>query len=582
MKHAFPCFFVFLLFFSQTAFAQDKKLSAEDLEVIGQILFDAEKLEFPENRAWVFAEVAEHLWRADEVSARKLLERSLTELTAAQNGVKPPVDPRDSEYRLFYGQTPRSEIVKMISALDPELALDYLLKSRPPEISRLLEDFRARKSQTQGRAESVGFAIGEAQKERELKAQIIRQNPLRAAEFVEEDVKNGVTSQTLEFLRAVYKNDPARADQLTEKAVAQILAVKLYDAENKLTPATENDPNLIIARRFLQALGKDGRVEIYPMAVSNETLKKLAEKVLDCWESGNQKIYRYWADYKTIQRFFPDRAAVLEVAEPPRKATMRRSEDSRFNEVFKTAFSNEELLAKAEEFSPRYKSQLVKKAVCNLAGAGNFSGAAELFNARIPDSNSAKRELDNIFYAQALKAMDEKRFPFAEKVLRQISDPAVRSQSFVNLAVELYRADPANNKRAAFSLLSQVETESNGKENPSYEILVGYSVVEPEIAFQRLGPYIDQMNAATAKRISDEKRFGRKPPIRAPGSGNFLGIIPVILKELNYRKTLELINGIESPENRIAAKLALLRDKKSFSFRGAFFPRIYQRAVCGL
>lgn len=548
---------------------QNGSFSKQETEVLEQILIDAKKLKLPQNRAWVYSQVGKFLWKIDEKHARTLFEKSINELIIAQNSADTPKG-YDFNY-LFYGYVPRISIINMLAYRDSELAYEYLLKSRPKALSHLIVDFNKNPFSF---SENIRTGIPlqqDLQLERELKLLIAQKNPSRAIKFINDDLRYGIKEDTLKLLKSLYEFDPVTANELTEKAVEKLLSIELYDSETKKLTRHGIHYNYMEAMSFLSALGKDTPSDFYPMNVSNETLKKLADKISKHlvkrdFDTGN--IYAL----RTIQRFFPNRVDEIEQRKAQISENPRAKENLIYKKLIETNRSNEELLKMAESLSCSHQNQIYINVACRLANEEKFAQAERLLNEKHSDKNYVKNQLIQIFNTLALKAIYEKRFSYAEIAINQIPSAQWRSQTYVLLAGEMYKDNPQKNTLKASLLLAkaELEIEQNSQDRNKFvdiaKTLSGYSIVNQDKAFKNLDLFIDQINVYVKKKLESQNPhplnvIDGEILLYEFGSDFNLDETITNLKKKDYLETIKIINKFQRPELRISHKFLLFQNK---------------------
>ena len=232
----------------------------------------------------------------------------------------------------------------------------------------------------------------------------------------------------------------------------------------------------------------------------------------------------------------------------------------------------EELLIKAESFSPEYQKSIFKKAACGLVEKGEYVQAKNLLTEKSDDNSSVEYWLSMIFYSNAFKAFGEQRFDDAIDLTNQISFLAIRTEAQAFLAKQIYQKNPKENKQKALSILADAKmkidsiTEIYNKSVAMDEILSVYALIDEEATFPMFELLIDQTNKIEGKDKSI-KDFRFRTTISSDGTSvvrfDFSKTV-WRLKNRNLAKTLDIINKLQRPGKRINVKLNLLESESNY------------------
>ncbi len=534
--------------FAHSIFAQvqTKVLTRGEIEVLEQISDDAKNLELPENRASVYSQIGVYFWETDKNRAEQLFQDAVNELIEIQNeaaleeNIKPPV--------LIYGYVPRHQIIFNISRFDPQSAYAYFLKSRPQKLAQKLVEFENNPNFYNDNLGANVPILQEVTEELRLKVSVAGQNPERAPEFIKDDLKNGITSETLDFLKELYKINPKLADQLTEKAVLKILSIKSFSTEDKKLTQYKFRSYLMTAQRFLTVLGREAFYDRYPMTVSNKTLRKLADKLSLYWLERETNINIF--GIKTVEKFFPERA--LKIKEKQKAPSTQDPERQKLKELLESDLSAQELVNQAESV-PKWKNFIYDKAVCTLVKSGDVTGAINLLNEKIPDKNYVKMHTFRIYNDFAMRELLKDNFDNAEILINKISEDGWKIRPLIYLAIAVYLKNPAENKEESLRILDQASSISNkySGENLSELVVSAYTLTDKDQGIKLFESFINGL-------ISQKNSYS------ATGLRSFpeLSEAIYILKTDRFQQIVNLINKADRAEIRIPLKLILFNDRR--------------------
>ena len=549
--------------------AETSKKAEQIKVVLEQVLAELEKLENPEKYPWFFSEAGKYVCETDKARAQKIFERSLTELNKAQKEGE-FANKNDANDTVFISPF-RFSIIQAISECDSEMAYGYLLKSRPRKLSESLTDFYKDPFALNGveNQRASGWVSMELSYEDRLRSEILRKNDARDVEFIKNDLKKAISSETLEFLRSLHRKNPVLANQLAESAARKLLEVPFYDEQNKrFTGTTQFTYNYNIAERFLREFGKEYPSAKNPFRISEESLRDIADKLSEVILA--RKIQWIQDDsLSTIRRFFPDRFAAIEQMKAEMSRRPEAIEKQKLKELSENGYSFDQILFVAESFSPENQQKLYKLAACKMVGVNEFAKAKDLIDAKTDDKDNFYKQLSLINYSHGIKAIDEKDFERSERFMFQIPDAMLRIDALSFLAESVFSSNPKENRRRALLILEKAKTEFDSnpeiltKRESLKDIISVYALIEPDAAFLMFDnlinqPIIDNISAENRKNAED-RLMGYSPTFSGVNSSLDFGVILSRLQDNDGEKVLGIINKHQSASNRISLKLSLLR-----------------------
>lgn len=555
--------FFFLLLFPLVALAQDSEQAKtpeqlrRESKLIEQVLADAAQLKLPENRAFAMAQAAAFLCQTDQNRARELFHRSVAELITAQTEVSEITKNTYAFGQLIYGQTPRLNILDAVSRCDPELALEFLTKTRPPKIARLMIE-RTDPSQQ-------SYINNEISNEQRFINLVAARNPQRAIELLRESLKKGVTYETLPLLKKVQQTDEKTAGKLTEETFQKLIEAKL----------TGNDYPIISAiHYFLNEFGRTKTQNEKQLEVSETSLRNLVDKISAYWLENSNNIYSAETDgFKLVEKYFPGRAVQIRKKieqNPPQK------EYQEYNRLVSGNSSPEEMIKRAEGFQI-YRTSIYGTAARKLADAGQVSQAVEMIRSKFSD-DEADNQISSLYYNLAFGEMSKGNFDEAERLIDQIPTEATRFSGWLQLARQVFNKNPEENQKRASAILERARNLIDVHEltqiqiNSLVEIAGAYSEIEPERAFQTLEGIVSTLNEyadayAVVSSFRNEQ-MQRNGEFQISMSGGFLGTgnlgtVLAALREKDFDRTMRLIDGFRRPELRLGLKLEMIGNSQN-------------------
>ena len=559
------CILAFVLFvipFSIFAQEEENTEKQKQLQQLAeQILSDAQNLNLSENRAVVFAQVGSHLWTTDEKRARKLFQDSINELINAQNLAENDSSENYSNYGLFYGQSPRWNVLNLIASRDAEFALEVQLKSRPTSILELIAFRSLQENKPKKVIANQHYVVQELNMENQFKLMAAEQNPDRAVELFRKSLKSGVAYNAINFLQNLHKKSPETADKLLEETFEKLLSMSLAENDGS------NDFNTMI--NFLTTFGNEKLEDGKSFTVSDDLLRKLANKISNHWLKLRNSYYYNESAFKIIERFYPNRLSQI-----VRKENEQNNNDAeylRYNEFTKNNPTAEDMLREAENFSS-YRNTIYSQAANKLAQEGNVAEAINILNSNFI-SQEAKQQIAGIYQNLSSQAISKGNFEEAESLINQIPSNQQKIYSLTYLAQSIFSKNPEENKGWAISILDKADylieqpVSTLNDVASKINIASAFIKIEPKRTFQIIEPLTQILNEySRAQAVVSKLRndgSSKNGEYLIENAHNIAGTYALanVLQQLqtaDFDRTMQLINGFERFETRLALKLQLL------------------------
>ncbi|MGE0101624.1 MAG: hypothetical protein AB7H86_07895 [Blastocatellales bacterium] len=195
--------------------AEDQAKAARETQawtLLDQVITDSQGMRLPENRIHVIVEAGGMLWERDEVRARALF----SETAAAVRDMFNNLDPKDQDYGSDYqtALNTRREFLLALSELDPKLAYELMLATRPSE---QVQEARP------GRGGPGGRFGSEAELEMRLLSEVADSDPLTALRNAQDMLNKGQFPNSLvRTLSKMRAGNPQAADKLSESIVEKL------------------------------------------------------------------------------------------------------------------------------------------------------------------------------------------------------------------------------------------------------------------------------------------------------------------------------------------------------------------------
>jgi len=535
--------------------------------LIGQILGSVTNLKLGENRALVNAKVGSLVWKTDEKQARSLFQNAVGELINAQTLAE--ADKKNTGYQndLLTGQSTRPQILNAVANRDAELALEYLVKSRPAKISKALAISSEKTSKIND--SNYGYL---AQNEANLEQSFIQlaadQNPERAVKLLKESLKKGLSNQTLNLLKKLHEKDSDSADKLASEIVGKLLQSG-FNADDYL-----NYQNINIATNFLTEFIRERTPTEKFLKFDDAQMRSLADKLISFYLQPNNRYgYSAYSILPIAEKLAPGR---VEKIKQTSKNNLRRGFDMGYDDSEVSKLLNdgeataEKLLGEAEKYPVNARRQIYQTAANKFAQQGNLNRATEVLTDNFSDE-TLEEAIRNLNWQYSHNLISSGKFEEAERIIDE-SPENTRLNSLVNLANAIYQKNPTDNKSYAVAVLGKARAliadkpEDSGEMGGLMQIISAYSTVEPTEAFrlfESLIPQINELSDAAAVINGFQRNSNVRQGEFLLTSGSPTGVYfsdYYVLGKLagnDFDRTMSLIDGFNRREISISLKLQL-------------------------
>lgn len=500
--------FVLLLLTSASGFviAQDKGSDDKATEVrkhwadvVSQTLAETQNLRLPENRAMAYVLGGVFIWESDPKQARQLFQTAAVELIAAQESAEARRK-SDPNNELLRGGNSRTQILNTIASRDAELALELLVKTRPAIVQAAMLSVGEKTTKVN---DGWGANRGLVQTERSLEESFYRlaseQNPQNAIRLLEELLKKGVTTQTLDVLRKIAEKDEAAAADLAKQAVSRLLS------ESYLFEDQPNYTNLQVSMAFLRQHMQTGEKKL---KLDASQMRSLAEKLIAAY-LGEKRVAPYIGSdiQKIAEKVSPAHVPAIKKAA---SAAQTGSSPSSGNEAsFQRLFQQETpvatMIEEAANYSTNQRRQIYQAASNRLTEAGDHQAARAILTNNFDGVDREQAILNfnrQLFYRYA----NAEKYADAEALIEEFPDTE-RVALLASLAQMVFAANEKENRSLAVSYLTRAyQALAQGPETSEQmsmlsQVINGYIIVdiaEGIRLFEGVVPKINELTEASA------------------------------------------------------------------------------------
>lgn len=541
-----------------------KELEKKALQLIDDTLQSAQALKLAENRAVIRAQAADLLWKRDEKRARSLFRDAMLELAATASG-NAAKDDRTS-WRLM---ELRPQLIYMIAARDPQLALDLLRETRPATA-----DDAARTSM---------FGDQESSMEQAIAARAAENDPKAALKMAEAGLEKGVNYGALNVLERLRQKDPESAKKLAGEIVqklqgeslsadreATLVAVNLL--RSSLHPQTQlyffgSSPASADAQKPKPPVLEDGDLRSLADLVTSAALK-------DSTASGAFGLTMQLRPLlPELEKLTPARIVQLrqKMAEIDKALDPRMKAWMQFNSATSGEGSADDLLEAAAKAPPEVRGNYYTFAAMKLVQSGDMERARQVVNDNL-SGQEREAMLAQIDGAAVARDLEKGKLEEARAVVSGIKSKERRAGALAQLATALAAK---GDKKGAAQLLEEARglvdrQPDNEKELGAFlEVARGYAAVDPSKTFDMIDPLIDQANDMLAAAALLEKfgagqgMFRKGEMILSPGLANINGRYARYVKALaelarvDFERTRTDADRFHHEEVRLMARMVV-------------------------
>jgi len=599
---------------SPTASASEKEKAAKELEknaleLVNQVTGDAGSLKLWENRALIFALTGDLLWEKDKKRARDLFRNAANEMVQANSlpADKPKTD--DSMFLgMFSNTSPRRTILQTIAARDADLALQFLIETRPPKLQEAINAQNQLKTQPDKPKTANDIFSNRAQQfqvqqeislEQSFASRAAEQDPKKAAQLLRDSLAKGVSIEVFNLLEKIHKKDAELAKQLTGEVVAKLLDADFAKDELTRSVALQflrrygSTKNQMTAPKTNSALTKtDDSSKTPEFKIDEKLLKDTANKFADYMLQANgfESFIVFGSMMPTFEKFVPEKVPQLKQKQasirkqmPPEMQAMEESFGSMMGGNKDTP--PEKMISDAAKLPAFARGRAYNQAINKMLETGDGEKARGLLQS-VPEGKERDDALGYLDSKLAGNAIDKGNLDEAQKIIGQIGSDTKKVEQLVNLAVKLHQKNTKESHEAALKIMDDARrlvnefAENKDEVAGVLKLAAGYAAIDSDRAFPLLNPLIEQANdvinatAILAKYNKREQMFRQGemllPQTFGYGGGNFsrYGRELKMLAQADYGKTKGLIEQFRRDDVRVLLKLLLaqsiLSDKIGF------------------
>ena len=548
--------------FAQTEPAQtdaDKDTKAKEanekvMQMIDQAARDGAALRLPLNRAIVYTLSGDLYWNFDEKRARELFRSVAAEIITYNQDTERErsenANNRNNFANFFDNADPRADLLPIIAKHDAQMALDMLLQTRPAKLAEAMAA-DAQPNNTaggpgggRGRGNRNGDSQAVAQEvalEQQLTLLAANEDPDKAVKLIKDMIAKGVSNSVLAPLQQLYKKDPKKAGELAAEVVKSLTGADW----------TANTQDLRVALNFLQ-LGitptpatqttpansgdkPDGGAFSFTDAEDRDLANKLVAALMQPSPTRattnmiNQAM-------PAIQKYAPDK--VIQLQQQLAASQQNTPAGGRNNQQRQTLFAAnttpEDILSQIPKMTSDADKNMAYSALGGKISQIDDDARAKKLLDQIPDDKAKANATEQYDAAKVSRSAGAGNLEDARKLIGSLTVKKTQIQKMVALATAFNDKGTDKDIEAAKSLMKDAKalvSESPDDEDELadlMEVVKGYAVVDPDMAFHLVEPIIDQFNdvvnaSAVLSKYNRRNRSFKKGELVMKAAGNTSG-----------------------------------------------------------
>ncbi len=495
---------------SETDSEKDKKKKEIDervVQMLDQTINEGDGLLLPQNRALVYGISGDLYWKFDAKRSRELFRKAGFEIIAYNQENEKEKEKReiaDAFSDVFgSGAEARNEILLLVAKRDAELALELLLMTRPTKLAdAILRASQPNAKSSGGGMFSFDFDRQRVSQELALEQQfamlVADENPEKAIKLIKDSLSKGVSTNVLPLLQKLNKKDEKMAAELAGEVIK-----KLVDSD-----LAKNDENMSAAINFLQFAFKpppaSTQTKDKEFSFSDTQVKDLANKVANALLQPSKTMATAMMLNQAmpmLEKFVPDKVLLLKQRQTEISANMP-SEFQRMQDQMKLFNPNstpEDIIAQLPKLNEVEKILANQSLIAKIGQIEDEARAKKLID-QISDQKTRTTALEQFEAARIGRTASAGKLDEARNLIGNLTKKGTQIQRLVSLATDFYQKGGEKDIDNSKSLMKDARALTNEFAESSedladfMEVVKGYTIVEPDIAFGMFERVIEQIN----------------------------------------------------------------------------------------
>ena len=555
---------------------RDKRIA----EMVEQAVAEVAALRLPGNRAVVFTLAGDIYWRLDPERSRVLFRKTISEIQAHQmEAAAARTEPPASGVATYSNAIDiRTEILPVVSRRDPALALEMLFQTRPQEVAEAMArypDDAVPNPPGSGPDPGRNLAARERSFEESIQQMVARSDPERSIKFIRDSLAKGLNRNVLPVLESLRQKDPKAALELGEEVIRKALNADL----------ARNEADFRTAVSFLQFAAQPlpTNPAVRTFNFSDEQARELANKVVSTYlqnpsppASINELMGRWTTPI--FEKFVPERAVQLKLRISQNTARAQSSSGRGQPRLWNSNSTPEELVSVISKIKNASERASVSSLLANKIGQIQDEDRARKLIEQIPDANLRARATEQLEANKVNQTAQTGKLDEARGMIEGLSNRRMKVQRLVGLAMQYHSRRTAENIEQARAAMNDAralvpdQPESGDDLQDLMQLVGGYSVIEPDVAFRIFEQTIPQFNeiigaSAVLDKFTRRSRSFEKGEIlmrinQVPGDElmlfRYINQIQM-LGRADLERTLSLADRFDRNDTRAIVRLLVLR-----------------------
>ncbi len=545
---------------------QKQETEKKALALVEQILSEAQSLKLPENRLRVKALAAGMLWEKDQTRARTYFQEAENDLKQMIQALSNEQENRQRKIDSF--NQFRSELLRNLSQLDPQLALDLLHSTRLPD------EFK--------RTGGQGYDP-DLQLEAEFATRAASRDPAKAIKAAEELLQKGYSYQILNLAESIRWNEQSRpaVTEIYKKVISKLatddflgnqeavnMAERLLQQANgeaqmrarmvQVASTTTRTPQTIIDDQMFREL-----IEATAKAAAKNSSDNMRVSNANRLKSTLQSMQ------PAVEKYAPAQLAALKTRPTTNAPNAPNAPNQAVFNEFRSLANNpattvDQMLEFAKKAAPQEQNALYSQTAMRALTKGETEQAKQIMDTYVKDP-SAKEQFERMRESMAMSnALRKGNVEEAKQLIASISAPNRKAEQLISLAMQIMQKD----KPGARSLLEEAATllgqqiENVQQVQSFVNLSRAFATVTPERSFELTDAMATKFNtiiAAASVLDSFEMRNGfeqGEAKISGGGSmywmGNFTNNL-MYLATIDFERAKATAERFDRPETRLNA-----------------------------
>ena len=540
---------------------KDNEIQEQIVAMLDRTIAEIGGLRLSQNRAVVYALAGDIYWRYDSKRSRELFRNGAGELLNYQSDAERERLENVGQWipEMFDPSDPRYEFLSLVGQRDAELGLELMTQTRPAALAEAMAVAAAAAQQATsggfgGSSTGIGAsavvtasqaadsmnrfrATQEIALEQSLTLRAAMSDPDKAAKAIKDSLAKGISTNVIPLLQTVLKADEKRAADLTADVISKITSTDL----------TRSNDDLNGALSFLQTAARSPAtvppgLKIKVFAFSESQGREIALKLVNTFMQPSLPTFVTAAIARalpSIEKLAPEKAILLKQrTAKPATVTVSASAPKPGEPArqWNPAGTPEEIISAANKIAnAREKTTAYQSAAGKIGQIADEARAKRIIDS-IPDEK-IRAQAQNTFDANRINRMTvEGRLDEARAIVSTLSNRRTQIQRLVLLATQFQRKNTEKDRETAGALMAEAKgltnlfPEDEDELGDYMELVRGYAVVEPDVAFRMIEPMMDQFNemvqaSAVLSRYNKRDRTFKKGELVMHVNGGMGGML---------------------------------------------------------